>query len=64
KGKERPNGYEEEKWHWTYLPIATPLLTFFKQNVTAQDMKGFDGAGAIPFSEVQQYVFGISKECE
>ncbi|MGB1316965.1 MAG: M15 family metallopeptidase, partial [Flavobacteriales bacterium] len=49
KDKERPNGYEEEKWHWTYLPIATPLLAYFKNNVTAQDMKGFDGAGAIPF---------------
>jgi len=63
KGKERPDGYEEEKWHWTYLPIAKPLLMFFKKNVTDTDMKGFDGAGSIPFEEVQKYVFGISKEC-
>ncbi len=64
KGKERPDGYEEEKWHWTYLPVAKPLLMFFKNNVTAADIKGFDGAGSIPFEEVQKYVFGISKECE
>ena len=64
KGKERPYGYEEEKWHWTFLPIATPLLSFFKKNVTGADMKGFDGAGTIPFEEVQKYVFGISKECQ
>ncbi|MCB9204411.1 MAG: M15 family metallopeptidase [Flavobacteriales bacterium] len=64
KDKERPHGYEEEKWHWTYMPIAKPLLTFFKNNVTGADMKGFDGAGSIPFEEVQKYVFGISKECQ
>ncbi len=64
KGKERPHGYEEEKWHWTYVPIAKPLLIFFKKNVTAADMKGFEGAGTIPFDEVQKYVFGISKECQ
>ena len=64
KGKDRPNGYEEEKWHWTFLPIATPLLNFFKKNVTGDDMQGFDGAGTIPFEEVKKYVFGISKECQ
>lgn len=64
KGKERPHGYEEEKWHWTFLPIAKPLLQFFKNNVTGADMKGFQGAGSIPFEEVQNYVFGISKECK
>lgn len=64
KGKERPHGYEEEKWHWTYMPIAKPLLMFFKNNITGADMKGFDGAGSIPFEEVQKYVFGISKECQ
>ena len=64
KGKERPDGYEEEKWHWTYLPIAEPLLMFFKNNVTAEDMQGFDGAGSVPFDEVKKYVFGISKECQ
>ena len=64
KGKERPDGYEEEKWHWTYLPIASPLLMYFKENVTGTDMKGFDGAGSIPFEEVQKYVFGVSKECQ
>lgn len=64
KGKERPHGYEEEKWHWTFMPIAKPLLQFFKSNVTVADIKGFDGAGSIPFDEVQKYVFGISKECQ
>jgi LAS superfamily LD-carboxypeptidase LdcB len=63
KGKERPHGYEEEKWHWTYMPIAKPLLMFFRNNITAADMHGFDGAGSIPFEEVQKYVFEVSKEC-
>ncbi|MFM1876500.1 MAG: hypothetical protein RL266_2237 [Bacteroidota bacterium] len=64
KGKERPSGYEEEKWHWSYLPIAEPLLLFFKNNVTAADLKGFDGAGSVAFDEVLMYVLGISKECQ
>jgi LAS superfamily LD-carboxypeptidase LdcB len=63
KGKQRPNGYEEEKWHWSYMPIAKPLLAYFKKDVTSSDIKGFDGAGSIPFDEVKKYVFGISKEC-
>jgi LAS superfamily LD-carboxypeptidase LdcB len=63
KDSSRPDGYEEEKWHWTYLPIATPLLNFYKLNVSGSDIVGFDGAGALPFSEVRKYVFGISAAC-
>lgn len=63
KDGSRPDGYEEEKWHWTYLPIATPLLKFYKLNVSGSDIVGFDGADALPFSEVRKYVFGISAAC-
>ncbi|MEL7163682.1 MAG: M15 family metallopeptidase, partial [Bacteroidota bacterium] len=28
KGETRPNGYEEERWHWSYLPLATRLTDF------------------------------------
>ena len=64
KGSERPHGYEEEKWHWTYLPIAVPLLRFYARNISGGNISGFDGSNALPFSEVRKYVFGISEECK
>ncbi len=64
KDAGRPNGYEEEKWHWSYLPIATPLAQFYLLNVDAKDITGFDGAQALPFSDIAKYVFGIAPECK
>jgi len=64
KGKSRPNGYEEEKWHWSYLPIATQLLRFSAENISAENISGFDGSAALPFSETRKYVFGIAEDCK
>jgi len=63
KGIERKYGYEEEKWHWSYVPIASKLTQFFKQNMTQNSITGFDGSDALPFSEVLKYVEGISPDC-
>lgn len=64
KDAERPHGYEEEKWHWTYTPIAVPLLRFYDRNVNGNNINGFDGSDALPFSEIRKYVFGVSTECK
>ena len=64
KDSKRLYGYEEEKWHWTYSPIAKPLLQFYSDNVSQKNLVGFDGSDALPFSEVKKYVFGISPECK
>ncbi|MBL4586412.1 MAG: M15 family metallopeptidase [Flavobacteriales bacterium] len=64
KGKSRPNGYEEEKWHWSYLPIATQLLRFYVENISAENISGFDGSNALPFSETRKYVLGIAEDCK
>ena len=64
KGKDRPDGYEEEHWHWTYLPIATPLLNYYKENISVEHIGGFSGYDALPFSEIRKYVLGISIECQ
>ena len=63
KGNERKYGYEEEKWHWSYVPIASKFTQYFKQNMSAKDINGFDGSDALPFKEVLKYVEGIAEDC-
>lgn len=64
KDAERPDGYEEEKWHWTYTPIASKLMKYYDTNVSGTNITGFDGSDALPFSEIRKYVFGISPDCK
>lgn len=61
KGAERKYGYEEEKWHWSYMPIAMKLLSYWKAHVT--ELSGFAGSSALPFSDTRKYVLGLSPEC-
>lgn len=64
KGPERPNGYEEEKWHWTYLPISKILVKQYLEKVKISEINGFKGAGtAITIDVIKNYVLGINKEC-
>lgn len=63
KGEERTYGYEEEKWHWSYVPIASKYTQYYMQNMGQRDISGFDGSDALPCSEVLKYVNGIASEC-
>ncbi|MCF8277669.1 MAG: M15 family metallopeptidase [Flavobacteriales bacterium] len=64
KGNERKHGYEEEKWHWSYVPLSSRYLAYYKRNIKQTDIQGFDGADALPFSEIRKYVLGISTDCK
>lgn len=65
KGPERPEGYNEEKWHWSYLPLSKPLLQQFKNLITDEQITGFQGADmATEIGIVQNYVLGISETCK
>lgn len=64
KGPHRPHGYNLEKWHWSYLPIAKHLTDFAAQNLEDQDIKGFAGAEAAPqIGVVDHYILGIDPSC-
>lgn len=64
KGSKRPNGYNEEKWHWSYLPLAKRYLQTAKDNLKDQDISGFEGAEIAPAIEVvKNYIFGINEAC-
>ena len=59
----RLTGYNEEKWHWSYMPIAKQLLEDYRRLIDYSDIKGFS---ASEFSQelniIEKYVFGI--ECK
>jgi D-alanyl-D-alanine carboxypeptidase len=63
-GEDRPFGYQEEKWHWSYLPISKQLTDAYAQKITDQDIGGFMGAESAPMIEVvKKYVLGINPKC-
>ena len=65
KGADRPAGYEEERWHWSYQPIAGRLTRYAAAHVRDQDISGFDGAEAAPRIEmVKNYVLGVNPDCK
>lgn len=64
KGDKRPDGYNEEKWHWSYLPLAKRLSDQYQIRLTDQDISGFDGAETAPeIGIVKKYVLGINHQC-
>lgn len=64
KGIARPHGYEEEKWHWSYLPIAQPLTDLAEAQLKDGMIDGFKGAEtATEIGVVEKYVLGIARRC-
>ncbi len=54
-------GYNEEKWHWSYMPLASQYLTYYNRHITNADIEGFQGAElATEIDMVQNYVNGVS----
>ncbi len=61
----RQTGYNEEKWHWTYLPLAKKCQTFAQTHLTDADFKGFLGAKtAVELQIVKNYIIGINMACQ
>ncbi|MGB0883654.1 MAG: M15 family metallopeptidase [Flavobacteriales bacterium] len=55
-------GYEEEKWHWSYLPVAKRYLEAYKKNIKHSDLKGFNGSEfAKELQLIPRFVLGIDK---
>lgn len=65
KDSNRPNGYNEEKWHWSYLPIANEYYTLAKSHMQDDMIAGFKGAEvAKEIGVVDKYILGIDKSCK
>ena len=64
KNEQRPEGYNEEKWHWSYMPLASQFLQAFKTQISYADIQGFSGANtAEELRTIEKYVLGINPEC-
>jgi len=64
KGNDRPQGYEEEPWHWSYCPIANHYLKQYTEKVTYKDITGFQGDHTAPQIDViKHYVLAINPRC-
>ena len=64
KGSERLTGYNEEKWHWSYLPLAQNFTQEYKNLIKTEDINGFLGAEYGPgINLISDYVLGINPEC-
>lgn len=65
KGIERADGYEEEKWHWSYLPVARELTRQAEVLLKDEDITGFLGdQSAKSIGVVQKYILGINPLCK
>ncbi|MEM9545022.1 MAG: M15 family metallopeptidase [Bacteroidota bacterium] len=64
KGSERPTGYNEEKWHWTYQVLGKEITLYARQNLKNAMITGFQGAETAGVVDVVgNYVLGINQEC-
>jgi D-alanyl-D-alanine carboxypeptidase len=57
-------GYEEEKWHWSYLPLAVPLYQAYQDLIQYDDICCFEGSEfASDIQVILNYVQGIASDC-
>jgi len=64
KNDLRPNGYNEEKWHWSYTPLSDIYTEFAKNNLDAKMITNFAGSGVTDeIDVVNNYVLGINQSC-
>ncbi len=64
RGLDRRTGYGEEKWHWSYLPLARVFTQEYKRLIKNEDIKGFLGDQyALGQDLVNQYALNINPDC-
>ena len=64
KGPKRPNGYNEEKWHWSYQSVSQGITDYAEQHMRNDMVSGFLGSEtATDIDVVKKYVLGINGGC-
>jgi zinc D-Ala-D-Ala carboxypeptidase len=57
-------GYQEEKWHWTYMPLSKGFTEGARLRMKDEMISGFQGSEtAVEINIVKNYVLGINKNC-
>lgn len=58
-------GYNLERWHWSYMPLAKTYLAFYNKHITYLDITGFEGSKlAKELNTITLYVNGISQKAK
>ncbi len=61
--EKRPTGYQEEKWHWSYKPLAQFMLVKYLELVSLDDIFGFKGDAAVKkLPVISEWVCGIDPQ--
>ena len=64
-GSNRPTGYKEEKWHWSFMPLSQGFTQQYADKIKDKDITGFLGAeSAVDIEVVKNYVLGINPACK
>lgn len=59
--KNGRTGYNEEKWHWSYVSLSSVYLKFYNEYITIDDIKGFKGYEyAKKVNIIKHYVNGVN----
>jgi len=62
--KDRDSGYQNEAWHWSFIPKANIYLKEYNKRINYNDIDGFMGSElAKDLSMISDYVNGISNDC-
>lgn len=57
----RDAGYREEKWHWSYYPLADRFLRAYPDWVDYPDLNNFQGSSvAKDLTVINRYVLGVA----
>lgn len=64
KNSQRPHGYSEEKWHWSYTPLSIPMIRDAATALKETSISGFSGSHlAQEIGIVKHYILGVSESC-
>lgn len=64
KGSGRSVGYNEEKWHWSYFPLARDFMQEYKKLIKNEDIKSFAGDEYSAGEDlINNYVLSINPDC-
>jgi LAS superfamily LD-carboxypeptidase LdcB len=57
-------GYSEEKWHYSYMPISSVILSQYNEQITYEKLTGFLGSSsAKEIDVIRSFANGISTNC-
>jgi LAS superfamily LD-carboxypeptidase LdcB len=65
KSQHRLTGYEEEKWHWSYMPLSSLYTKQSKEIIILNDFSGFKGSStANNVDIINSYMLSINPACK